>query len=169
MTREERVAWTVSHWRTLVPALTSAAAIALMSLPLFAPLPVLPHLAFLTVVAWTLFLPELMPPWVAFLLGVFADAVLGLPLGVNATLLPVLSLSLSAFERRFGYLPFIAEWALIALAALIYFFLSWELLSFARGDLPFAPLLFQAGTTALAYPAVAIVCARIQRGWVDAR
>lgn len=168
MTRDERVAWTIGHWRALVPAITTLAAIALMSLPLFAPVPVLPHLPFLAVAAWTLFVPELMRPWTAFALGILTDAMLGLPLGVNATLLPVLSLSLSAFERRFGHLPFLAEWALVAIASLLYFFLSWELLSFVRGDLPFAPLLFQAGTTALAYPLAALACAHVQHGWVDA-
>ncbi len=164
MSREERLQQTVGRWRALVPALTSALAITLMTFPLFTPMPVLPHAGFLAVAAWTLFQPDLMRPWVAFLLGLLSDAVLGVPLGVNTTLLPALAFALGAIEVRLGPQRFGAEWLLVALAALPFFLLSWQFLEFAgRRDLVFGPLLLQAATTALTYPVAAAACARVQR------
>lgn len=165
MTRDERLQWTLGHWRALVPSLSAALAIALMSMPLLSPIPALPHLAFLAVACWSLFQPELMPAWAAFLLGLLADAVLALPFGINATLLPLVSSAIGALGRRFGPRPFVADWLLVTVLSLAYAVLGWRLLCFVGGDLPAAPLIAQATTTAIAYPAAAAICARLQRGW----
>lgn len=165
MTRDERLQWTLGHWRAFVPTLSSAIAILLMSAPLLVPVPALPHLGFLAIACWSLFQPELMPAWAAFLLGLLADAVLALPFGTNATLLPLLSASIGAVGRYFGTRPFVADWVLVTLLSFLYAIIGWRLLSFAGGELPLSPLMTQAATTALAYPAAAALCARLQRGW----
>lgn len=165
MTRDERLQWTLGHWRAFVPSLTTAIAIALMSVPMLLPVPALPHFGFLAVACWALFQPELMPSWAAFILGLLADAVLALPFGVNATLFPLLTAAIAAFGRRFGHFPFFGDWPMIALLALTYALLEWRLLSFVAGPLPLSPLLMQAVATALFYPAAVALCARIQRGW----
>ena len=165
MTRDERLQWTLSHWRALVPSLSSALAILLMSAPLLLPLPALPHLGFLAVACWSLFQPELMPAWAAFLLGLLADAVLALPFGVNATLLPLLSTSIGRIGRLFGPRPFVADWLLVALLAMLNAVIGWRLLCFVGGELPLSPLMAQAATTVMAYPAATALCVRLQRGW----
>jgi rod shape-determining protein MreD len=158
---------TASRWRQLVPLLTCLAALFLMTMPVITSGPSMPHLALLTVLVWGLFQPVLMPPHVALLLGVLTDAVLGLPLGINATLLPVLALAISALERRYGHRPYALDWMLAGVLVLAYQILTWMLLGFVDGELPFAPLLGQAATTTLAYPLAVAVIGRIQRRWVD--
>jgi rod shape-determining protein MreD len=165
MTRDERLQWLLSHWRAFVPALSSAILIALMTMPLLLPAPALPHFAFLAVAAWSLFQPDLMPTWLAFLLGLLTDAVLSLPFGTNATLLPLLTAAIGAIGRRFGPRPFALDWGLIALLAFAYAVLQWRLLCFVGGELPFRPLFLQAVTTTAAWPAAVALCARLQRGW----
>ena len=156
-----------SRWRQLVPLLTCVAALFLMTMPVITSGPSMPHLALLTVLVWGLFQPALMPPHVALLLGVLTDAVLGLPLGINATLLPLLAVAIGALERRYGHRPYALDWMLAGLLVLAYQYLTWKLLGFVVGDLPFAPLLGQAATTTLAYPLAVAVIGRIQRRWVD--
>lgn len=156
-----------SRWRQLVPLLTCLASLFLMTMPVITSGPSMPHLALLTVLVWGLFQPALMPPHVALLLGVLTDAVLGLPLGINATLLPLLALAIAALERRYGHRPYALDWMLAGLLVLAYQYLTWVLLGFVDGEPPFAPLLGQAATTTLAYPLAVAVIGRIQRRWVD--
>lgn len=163
----EEQASATSRWRQLVPLLTCLVALFLMTMPVITSGPSMPHLALLTVLVWGLFQPALMPPHVALLLGVLTDAVLGLPLGINATLLPVLALAIGALERRYGQRPYALDWMLAGVLVLAYQILTWMLLGFVDGDLPFAPLLGQAATTTLAYPLAVAVIGRIQRRWVD--
>lgn len=161
--------WTAvaNRWRQLVPLLTCLGALFLMTIPVVTSGPSMPHLALLTVLVWGLFQPALMPPHVAFVLGVLTDGALALPLGVNATLLPALAVAIGALERRYGHRPYALDWALAGLLVVLYQLLTWELLGFLGGDLPFAPLLGQAATTMLAYPLAVAVIGRIQRRWVD--
>lgn len=156
-----------ARWRQLVPLLTCVVALFLMTMPVVTSSPSMPHLALLTVLVWGLFQPALMPPHVAFLLGVLTDGVLGMPLGVNATLMPALAMAIGALERRYGHRPYALDWALAGLLVLAYQILTWKLLGFSGDDLPFAPLLGQAATTILAYPLAVAVIGRIQRRWVD--
>ena len=162
-----RWGWAADRWRQLVPLLTCLAALFLMTLPVVTSGPSMPHLALLTVLVWGLFQPALMPPHVAFVLGVLTDGALGLPLGVNATLLPMLAVAVGALERRYGHRPYALDWALAGLLVVVYQFFTWQLLGFLGGDPPFAPLLGQAATTVLAYPLAVAVIGRIQRRWVD--
>ena len=162
------MAQAVGRWRMLVPTLTCLAAAFLMTLPLVTPMPALPHLVLLGVLVWSLFQPSLMPPYVAFPIGIVTDAVLGLPLGINATLMPLLAATLGAIDRRIGVRPYGFDWAVAAIAVFLFQWLSWLLLQFVSGELPFGPLLIQASTTMLAYPIAVAAVARIQRKWVDA-
>lgn len=164
---DDRWSGVAARWRQLVPLLTCVVALFLMTIPVVTSSPSLPHLALLTVLVWGLFQPALMPPHVAFILGVLTDGVLGTPLGVNATLLPALALAIGALERRYGHRPYAVDWALAGLLVLVYQYLTWKLLGFSGGDLPFVPLLGQAATTTLAYPLAVAMIGRIQRRWVD--
>lgn len=167
LTAEERLAVRINRWRQLVPSLTCLLALFVMSAPIVTSMPSMPHLALLTVLVWGLFQPVLMPPHVALLLGVVTDAALGLPLGINAVLMPAMAVAVAALERRYRHRPYSVDWALAALLVLAYQFFGWQLLRFVGGDPSFGPLLWQAGTTVLAYPLVVAILARIQRGWGD--
>ncbi len=169
MSRDERLGWIADHWRMSVPALTTLAATALMSFPLFTPSPVLPHLTMLSVLVWALFQPSLMPAWVAMPIGLVADAALGLPLGINATLLPILALGVGIGEQTAGRQTFAVEWGFAAIAVFTYQLLSGVLLSAVLGGRPEGPLMVQAVATVLAYPLAVGLAARVQRRWVAAR
>lgn len=167
MSNRERLHFVTGHWRYAVPAVASVIAIGLMAVPVFTPTPSIPHLALLVVYIWAAFQPTMMPPWLAFLLGLLADLWLALPLGINATLLPLLALVASFVERRFGHRPFIVDWLLVVPVVLLYQLLAAQLVGFARGPVPWLPLLVQVATTVLAYPIVALACARVQQRWID--
>ena len=160
---DERVRWWTGYVERGVPGLVTLVLIVAMTVPIFASAPALPHLGLLGVFVWTTFQPGLMPPWLAFLLGCVADLLFGLPLGINATLLPATSLFIRLFEARFGHHRYGFDWLLVAVVILVFQFLSWRLLAFAGYDGPFWPLLIQAATTTIAYPAVVLLCARIQQ------
>lgn len=145
-----------------VPALVTLLLTLLMTVPLFASLPLLPHLGLLAVFVWATFSPQLMPPWVAFLLGLVADLLLALPLGINATLFPVTAMFVRGFEARYGHHKYVFDWAVAAAVIVAFELLTWQLLAFTGTHGPFLPLLAQALTTTLAYPAVVLLCARIQ-------
>ncbi|MFC3714057.1 rod shape-determining protein MreD [Sphingoaurantiacus capsulatus] len=164
---DDRLAARIARWRRLVPLLTCVVALFVMTMPLITSAPLMPHLALLTVLIWGLFQPALMPAHLALLLGVLTDAVLGLPLGVNALLMPITTIAVGALERRYGHRPYALDWALVALLVFAYEVLTWQLIGFTGGELPFTPLLWQAVTTVLAYPFVVAIIAGIQRRWGD--
>ena len=168
LTADERLAIRVGRWRQLVPSFTCVLALFVMSAPIITSMPSMPHLALLTILVWGLFQPVLMPPHVALILGVLTDAVLGLPLGINAVLMPMMAVAVGALERRYGHRPYAVDWTLAGILVLAYQFLGWQLLRFVDGDPSFGPLLWQAVTTVLAYPLVVAIIARIQRRWGDA-
>lgn len=162
---DDRVRFWAGLAQRSLPGLSTLLLTALMTLPVFASFPLLPHLALLGVFIWATFQPGLMPPWVAFVLGIVADLLLGLPLGVNATLLPLVTIFVRTFEARYGHHSYGFDWMVVAAVVLVYELATWQLLGFTGNHGPFAPLLIQAATTVLAYPAVILFCARIQRGF----
>lgn len=158
----------VRYWRGLgeraIPGLVTLALIALMTAPLFVATPVMPNLALLGVMVWTSFQPGLMPAWLAFLLGAAGDLLFGLPLGVNATLLPVTVVFVRLVELRFAEHRYARDWLFASLIIVAAAVVEWQLLALAGIDGPVTPLLIQAAATTLAYPAVVALFARIQRG-----
>ena len=157
----------VRYWRGLgeraLPGLVTLLLIALMTVPLFVAVPVMPNLALLGVLVWTSFQPGLMPAWLAFILGAASDLLLALPLGVNATLLPATVVFVRAVELRFAEHRYILDWLFAGLIVVAAAVAEWLLLRVAGVSGPLAPLLVQAATTILAYPAVVALFARIQR------
>ena len=164
----DRVQFWTGLLKRALPGLSTLLLTVLMTLPVFASFPLLPNLALLGVFIWATFQPGLMPPWVAFLLGLSADLLLGLPLGINATMLPLVTIFVRTFEARYGHHSYGFDWMVAASVIFVYELLTWQLLAFTGTHGPFAPLLIQVATTVLAYPAVILFCARIQRGFAGA-
>jgi hypothetical protein len=94
---------------------------------------------------------------------VLTDAALGVPLGVNAALMPAAAIAVAAIDRRFADRPFELDWALAAVLILAYQLLASQLIAFATGVEATGALLVQAASTVLAYPVVVVVLARLQR------
>ena len=166
MTGDERLGSVAGYWRMAVPVLGTLVAIMLMSAPLFSAIPVVPHLAMLSVMIWSLWQPQLMPAWLALPLGIATDAALGLPMGINATMLPILALGIGISEQRAGQQLFLVEWGAATLVIVAYQLLTGILLSFVLAEAVAGPMFIQAVSTALAYPVMLRMIARLQRGWV---
>jgi rod shape-determining protein MreD len=159
----DRLRWAIGLWRFFVPAATVLVLIVAMTLPVVLPWPGLPQLGLLGVFVWATFQPGLMPPWLAFLLGLVADLLGAMPFGVEATLFAATALFVRLFEDRFGHHRFGFDWSMLVLVAIVHAVLGWWFLGFAGVDGPFTPLLIQAATTAATYPIVVVLCARVQR------
>ncbi len=156
-----------SYWRgaaeRALPAVVTLALIVLMTAPVFVAVPVVPNLALLGVLVWASFQPGLMPAWLAFGLGAASDLLFGLPLGVEATLFPAVVVVVRIVDARLGEHRYAFDWLFATLVIVLAAVAEWWLLALAGVYGPLAPLLIQAATTVLAYPAVVALAARIQR------
>ena len=159
----DRLSWLTRAWRWFVPAATVLLLLILLTAPIILPWPALPALGLVAVFVWATFQPGLMPPWLAFVLGLVADMLSGLPFGVQATLFALTALFVRIFERRFGHHRFGFDWIVMGGLAIAYAVLQWQFLGFAGVDGPLQPLLLQAVSTTVIYPFVVLLCARIQR------
>lgn len=159
----DRVRWWQAQLQRVVPAIVTLVLVAAMTVPVFTSMPALPHLGLLGVFVWATFQPALMPPWVAFVIGAVCDILLGLPLGINATLLPAVALFVRLVEARYGTHSYGFDWLLAAGVIVAFEVGQWWLLALAGTTGPLTPLLVQAATTILAYPAVVLLFASIQR------
>ena len=76
-------------------------------------LPAMPHLALMGVLVWAMLQPGLMPPWLAFCIGMLADLLFGQPLGVNATLFAFATGVMRMTGRVFGRHGSLFDWLLV--------------------------------------------------------
>ncbi len=148
--------------RRMVPAGTVLLALLVMALPLPLAWGVMPHVALLFVMLWASIQPRLMPAWGAFLLGLFADLLFGGPIGIWALLFAATVVVIRLIEASTEGHALLFDWVMAGLVALAAHLLAWQLLRFLGSSAPAAPFLAQAALTALAYPPVAAMAARIQ-------
>lgn len=117
----------------------------------------LPAVTLASVWFWSLARPDAMPPPAVFLIGLLADLIGYLPLGVHVfTLLAVhgVALSLRRFLAQHGFSLIWTVFGLVAIVASALMWLLVMLLSFRL--LPVNAALFQAILTIAIYPVIAI-------------
>ncbi len=85
-----------------------------------AALPVVPPLGFLTLLAWRLVRPGLLPVWAGFPLGFFDDSFSGQPLGSAILLWSVTMIAIELIETRFPWRSFAQDWFTAGLILLVY-------------------------------------------------
>jgi rod shape-determining protein MreD len=163
MTPQERRRWLLATWRYGVPAMISVALLLLMVMPLPLAVPAMPQLGLMAVLAWALLQPGLMPPWLAFFIGAFADLLFGLPLGVNATAFALLAGMMRLLAPLFGRNGLIFDWLMVAMLLLLFALLVGPLMALAGRPVSMLPLVLQWLTSVLSWPLVARFCAAIQR------
>lgn len=163
MTAAERRNYLLGYWRMFVPALTVLGLLLVMTVPLLVPVPVFPQLGLLGIFVWATFQPGLMPPWVAFLLGLVADLLFAQPLGVNATLFAATAAFVRVFEARYGHHAHDFDWGVASLTIIAFAVLTVQLMTLAGQPTPLLPLAWQVATSIIAYPMVVFFCAAIQR------
>ncbi len=135
----------------------------LMTAPLPFPLPLMPPLAALAIFVWAMFQPGLMPPWLAFLLGLVADILFAQPMGVNATGFALVAGFVRWFEARYGHHAHGFDWGVAIAVMSCFIVLSWQLMALAGRPVPLAPMGWSWLTGLLAYPAVVTLCGVLQR------
>jgi rod shape-determining protein MreD len=167
LSREEKQQRLIQSWRLLAPTLATIATLLLMMVPIWQQGPILPQFGLLGVCYWATNRPDLMPAFSAFLIGLLQDLWLGLPLGVNASLLMLAALVLSSQHLVFVSRPFSFAWLMLAPVCVIYAGGSW-LLSALGGQTTHASyLLVQVCSTLLMFPFACWLHARVQRRIVD--
>src|SRR5690625_4291643 len=126
--------------------------------------PVTPALALTAVYYWTVFRAELMPAWLAFLLGLLKDLLTGAPLGVGVLELVSMHSFVSSQRRIFVNPSFAMLWVIFALFAAGSLLLSWLLGSLLLGQwLDPRLLLLHYLLTAGSYPLMAWFFGRTQQ------
>jgi rod shape-determining protein MreD len=167
LSREEKRLRLARSWRLAAPTLVTIATLLLMLLPIWVQGPLLPQLGLLGVCYWAINRPALMPAASAFFIGLVQDLWLGMPLGVNASLLMLVALILSGQQHVFASRPFSFAWLIMVPAASFYALGSWVLTALAGQGTPLAPLLLQTIFTILMFPMATWLHARVQRRIVD--
>ncbi len=168
LTRDERLEMVIRSWRLAAPAIAILLSLYVMAAPVWVPAPIMPQLALLGVLTWSVRRPDLMRVGVAFLLGLVQDLWLGGPVGVDACLFALFAFLLAGQQLVFITRPFHFEWSIIVVLTLVHQLLVWLLgLWLWSGKISLLPLLLQGMITAAIYPAVVWIHARIQRKIVD--
>lgn len=153
--------------RRFVPAGTIILSLLLMTLPLPLAWGVMPQLALLFLIIWASIQPRLIPAWAAFLLGLLADFLFGLPMGIWAVLFPAVVIVVRLVEAHVEGHSLAVDWGFAALMLVVAQLVAWQLLDFLGRSPAFWPMLAQAGLSILAYPLAASIAARIQRRLID--
>jgi rod shape-determining protein MreD len=129
--------------------------------------PVIPALAMASVYYWSVFRPDLMPPWVIFLIGLFQDLLGGGPIGVQILGLLLIHVLVETQRRFFAHATFAMLWIVFAFFAAGVEFLIWILSSLLLETLvdPSAVLL-QYFATVAAYPLLSWLFGRAQQAFL---
>ncbi|HXP95220.1 MAG TPA: rod shape-determining protein MreD [Telmatospirillum sp.] len=124
---------------------------------------VAPLLPLIGVYYWSIYRPDLMPPAMAFGLGLLNDVIAGLPLGVSS-LIYLLVQGMTASQRRFFHgKPFRIAWWGFGLVSSGAFILQWLLVSaLVKHALEPRAVVFEFLMTLFFYPLLSWLFARTQ-------
>ena len=124
-------------------------------LPIIAPVPILPPLGFLFLLAWRVLRPGLLPMWAGLPLGLFDDLFSGQPLGSGILLFSLTMIALDLIEMRFPWRGFWQDWGIATIFVALYLLLA-TLFSGAGLPLIQYPLILpQLALSILLFPVVA--------------
>ena len=122
--------------RRMVPFLVSLGLVILTVIPTRLPgfAQVAPSWPMMGIFYWSIYRPDLMPLWGAFLIGVLADIVADTPIGINA-LIYLLIRGIVVNQRRFFLTnAFPMSWAAFAVIAIGAMGLNWVLFAMLQGQ-----------------------------------
>jgi rod shape-determining protein MreD len=132
-------------------------------LPIIAPAPILPPLAFMLLLAWRLMRPGLLPLWAGLPLGAFDDLFSGQPFGSGILLFSLTLIGIEALDARFPWRSFWQDW-IIAIAVIAAYLMVAALVSGAHPDrvllLALGP---QFGLSILMFPIIARIVSMLDR------
>ena len=129
---------------------------------------IFPMLNIIVIFYWTVYRPDLVPPFVLFLIGLIDDVVMGTPLGLMACVF-VLLYGVTLTQRQFFIgKPFYVTWLGFSIISAFCICLIWVLVALFAGRLGIVITPFIKYTiTLLLFPSAAWLLVRIQRYLVD--
>ncbi len=151
--------------RGLTPFILTLSLAMLAVVPLRIPdfAPVTPMLTVIAVYYWSIHRPDLLPMAAVCAVGVFQDALAGMPLGLSALVLITVQYTVIAQRRFFHSKTFLVEWWGFMLVAPGAAFAGWLLASLYFGTLVSPrPLGFQLLLSVALYPCLAWLFTRAQ-------
>ena len=132
-------------------------------LPIIAPAPILPPLAYMLLLAWRLMRPGLLPLWAGLPLGAFDDLFSGQPFGSGILLYSLTMIGIELLEVRFPWRSFWQDW-IIAIGVLAAYLLVAALVSGAHVDrVMLMALIPQFGLSVLMFPIIARIVSMLDR------
>ena len=156
--------------RQTVPVLTMLLLALIGSMPLgsFHTFEIFPMLNIIVIFYWTVYRPDLVPPFVLFLIGLIDDVVMGTPLGLMASVF-VLLYGLTLTQRQFFIgKSFYVTWLGFSIISAFCICLIWGLVALFAGRFGIVITPFIKYTiTLLSFPSAAWLLVRIQRHLVD--
>ncbi|MFO0986910.1 MAG: rod shape-determining protein MreD [Alphaproteobacteria bacterium] len=156
------------RWYTQIAPVATVIAAVLLDL-LWIPVPgfnaVAPAFAVMAVYCWAVWRPEYLPYTGVFAAGLLEDLVRGTPLGAGALALLAAQGFVWAQQRLLRSRSFEVMWFGFAVAALLAAAISWAAVAFSyRAVLSPWPGAMQYVLTVAAFPALALLLMRIERG-----
>ncbi|MEQ8709999.1 MAG: rod shape-determining protein MreD [Rhodospirillales bacterium] len=151
--------------RQIVPCLSVLILILISAIPFHLPFwgVIAPMLSLPAIFYWAVHRPDLIPPSMAFLLGLFQDAIIGTPLGVGALILLLMQGGVSAQSTVFYGKSFLINWWGFGMVTAPAMLLFWLLVSMIDSALvPFLPVVFQYLIMIGLYPVLNWLLARLQ-------
>lgn len=131
--------------------------------PIASAAPVVPPIGLMTLVAWRLVRPGLMPVWAGLPLGAFDDLFSGQPFGSAILLWSLAMIAIETIEIRFPWRSFVQDW-LIAGAIVATYIVAAAVVSGAHLYAPLlAALLPQILLSLLLYPIIARMISILDR------
>ena len=132
-------------------------------LPIIAPAPILPPLAFMLLLAWRLMRPGLLPLWAGLPLGAFDDLFSGQPFGSGILLFSLTLIGIEALDARFPWRSFWQDW-IIAIAVIAAYLVVAALVSGAHPDRALLlALVPQFALSMLMFPIIARIVSMLDR------
>lgn len=124
----------------------------------------MPHLVMISCFYWLSSRPLLMPYGACFLLGLFLDLWIGVPLGINVTMLLLTRLFVLSQLKHYRGKNRGVHWVVFTLMAFSLLALSWAITSVVEGRmLSVNTVFFQWLVTSFFYAPVAFVLGRLRR------
>jgi rod shape-determining protein MreD len=132
-------------------------------LPIIAPAPIVPPLAYTLLLAWRLMRPGLLPSWAGLPLGAFDDLFSGQPFGSGILLFSLTLIGIELLDARFPWRSFWQDW-MIAIGILAAYLAAAALVSGAHPDPGvYLALVPQFGLSILLFPVIARIVSMLDR------
>lgn len=101
--------------------------------PVIASAPVIPPLAFMTLLGWRMLRPSFLPVWAGLPLGAWDDLYSGQPFGSGIVLWSAAMLAMDVIDERFLWRGFMQDWLAAAVLLSAYLLLGASVAGFAAG------------------------------------